>query len=284
MIRSNAAHGIGVRLAVLLVGMFSWENAFCQNNLGTTLTDLWWNANESGWGVTVDHQENTMFLTFFIYRADRTPYWVTAQLTKVGSGPLVNSITFAGDVYETSGPVFTGSFDPLTVTRQKVGTATFSTTDGSSATLQYSVDGSIVTKPITRQTLSNVNYSGRYLGGIVVTSNSCQNPANDNLTTWSVASFSISQSGTSFGMTAKLTNSTGAPGVDNCTFNGTYSQTGSVGAVIGNYYSCTSGAAGTFIFSDLHWTVNGMTGTVNTRDPSCQYNGLISGMTTDHLK
>ena len=34
------------------------------NTFTTDLTDLWWNANESGWGVTATHQREVVFLTF----------------------------------------------------------------------------------------------------------------------------------------------------------------------------------------------------------------------------
>ena len=42
-------------------------------NLGTTFTDLWYTPGEDGWGVTIDHQQNVMFLTFFIYRDGQVP-------------------------------------------------------------------------------------------------------------------------------------------------------------------------------------------------------------------
>src|SRR5690348_11167718 len=137
MRRSNSTNHIVFRVAAVLVAAFTWTRAWGQNNLGTTFTDLWWNPSESGWGVTVDHQENTMFLTFFVYRSDRTPYWVTATLTKVGAGPLTSPITFAGDVIETQGPAFNAAFNPAFVTVQKVGTAAFSSADGYNATLKY---------------------------------------------------------------------------------------------------------------------------------------------------
>ena len=36
-------------------------------------TALWWNAAESGWGVNVNHQGNTLFATLFTYDTDGTP-------------------------------------------------------------------------------------------------------------------------------------------------------------------------------------------------------------------
>ena len=79
--------------------------------------------------MTVDHQQDVMFLTFFVYRADGSPYWVTATLQKVGfSGLATSPQVFTGDLYETHGPSFGVPFNPAAVTNRKVGTATFTAT------------------------------------------------------------------------------------------------------------------------------------------------------------
>ncbi len=91
-------------LIAALAGLLFAGSATAQN-LGTTFTDLWYTPGEDGWGVTIDHQQNVMFLTFFIYRADRSPYWVTAVVTKVGTGGLANPPqVFTGSVFENHGP------------------------------------------------------------------------------------------------------------------------------------------------------------------------------------
>ena len=38
-------------------------------------TDLWWNADESGWGINFNHQGQTLFATLFTYGADGQPDW-----------------------------------------------------------------------------------------------------------------------------------------------------------------------------------------------------------------
>jgi hypothetical protein len=43
------------------------------------LTDLWWNESESGWGVNVIQQQDTLFLTFFVYGPDNAPTWYSAS-------------------------------------------------------------------------------------------------------------------------------------------------------------------------------------------------------------
>ena len=65
-------------VAAVLICAATASNVPAQN-LGTIFTDDWWNPNESGWGLIVAHQQNFMFATFFIYRADGSPYWVTRR-------------------------------------------------------------------------------------------------------------------------------------------------------------------------------------------------------------
>ncbi len=42
----------------------------------TNYQDLWWNAAESGWGVNVTHQDNTLFATLFNYDATGKGLWL----------------------------------------------------------------------------------------------------------------------------------------------------------------------------------------------------------------
>ncbi len=84
-------------------------------------SDIWWNPNESGWGVTIADHQTQMFAVWYSYDTDGTPMWFTVQ------GGTFNSARtfFTGDLYRTTGPSFTGTFDPNAVTVTKVGTASF---------------------------------------------------------------------------------------------------------------------------------------------------------------
>lgn len=263
-------------LVAVAAGLIIGTNAIAQN-LGTTFTDLWWNPAESGWGVTVDHQQEVMFLTFYVYRADGSPYWVTGTLQKVGfSGLATSPQVFTGDLNETHGPSFAVPFNPAAVTVRKVGTATFTAPSLIAATLQYSIDGINVTKNIERQTLRFVNYTGQYLGGTAYTLSNCQNPANNNQTITDAGLLTIIQSGTSFQLTAQGQTT-------NCSFSGTYSQRGRLGYVSGGNYSCTDGSLGTFALLGLEWTVVGMTGLVSGQNQFCSFVGYLGGITGGHV-
>ena len=113
-------------LAAVAIG----ASALCHaQSLGTIFTDLWWNPDESGWGVTVDHQDDVMFLTFFIYR-DRSPYWVVALLRRSPPTDEFTRFVFSGELIETQGPRVRGDdltrpFDPAEVTTRTIGFVTF---------------------------------------------------------------------------------------------------------------------------------------------------------------
>src|ERR1700674_1392109 len=66
----------------------------------TDYTDIWYNPNESGWGVNVVQSDTFMFLTFFIYGADSKPTWFTGQVT------LDASTNFNGTLFATTGTYY----------------------------------------------------------------------------------------------------------------------------------------------------------------------------------
>ena len=257
-----------------VVGLLLSVNASAQN-LGTIFSDLWWNPLESGWGVTLDHQRDAIFATFFIYR-DGSPYWVSATLFKVGTSGLGTfPQAFTGDLYETNGPSFGVPFNSVPVTNRKVGTATFTATNGFAGTLQYSIDGVDVIKNIERQTLRFINFTGVFLGGFVYTYYNCANPAGNNLTITDGGLLTITHSGALIRLVSQ--------GQSTCTYNGTYLQKGRLGAVGAGSYTCTDGTNGTFAMSTMEWTAVGMTGLVAGQNQFCQFTGYFGGVTGGHL-
>lgn len=131
--------------------------------------DLWWNPSESGWGVNIAHQANTLFATWFIYDSAGNSTWVV-----MSNGVKIANNTYSGSVYRTTGPAFSAPlFDASTVTVNQVGTATFTFTDPYHATLAYTVDGVTVSKTITRQTFKYSPIAGSYLVFEVGTRSGC---------------------------------------------------------------------------------------------------------------
>lgn len=231
----------------------------------TNYSDLWWNPAESGWGVNVTQQADTLFATIFVYDQDASPVWYSATLQFAGEG-INGQISFTGDLYQTRGPWFGGAFNPSQVSYRKVGTMTFASNSVASAVLQYSVDGTIVTKNIQRQTLVDNNLAGTYLGATQDVTFSCGNPADNGTRTSDVGTITITHVGTSVTIQAPT-----------CSFTGTYGQDGQVGTVAGTY-SCTTGASGSITFYDLRPEVSGIVGRYAGSDASCNFSGNLGAL------
>ena len=121
-------------------------------------TDLWWNPAESGWGISITQQGNTIFALWFVYGTDSAPTWYVMS-NGVGSHNV-----FAGDLYKTAGPAFSAAaFDPNKVSVTKVGTAQLDFSAGDDrGVLSYTINGATVQKSIQRQGFSVTNPAGSY--------------------------------------------------------------------------------------------------------------------------
>src|SRR4051794_22385436 len=119
-------------------------------------TGLWINGSESGWGISVFHQGATLFASLFVYGPDGQPKWYTASSLDGGGS------TYSGVLTEATGPYFgTSSFDPGAVTRRTVGSMTM-TLDATGANVTYTVDGTQVSKRVSRFSMRSLNLSGTY--------------------------------------------------------------------------------------------------------------------------
>lgn len=228
------------------------------NTYSTDLTDLWWNQNESGWGVTATHQKEVVFLTFFVYGTDNRATFYTGQASytgQAGSGALI----YSGPMYQTTGPwLGAGAFNPNAVSVRQVGTVTF-TAFIDSATLSYSVDGVIVNKSLTRQTFRNNDVTGSYAGVIRQTSAGCTSSANAG-TIEKVVGVSITTTANSLSMT---TNEGGTI----CNYAGDYVQSGRLGSSIGTY-SCP-GITGSFTMLEIDAATSGLTARLSAPNNLC---------------
>lgn len=245
------------KAAACLLSLWLCSPFASANTFTTDLTDLWWNANESGWGVTATHQRDVVFLTFFVYGTDNRPTFYTGQASYAGqasSGALI----FSGPMFQTSGPWLGAFFNPDFVAIRQVGTVTF-TAFVDAATLNYSIDGVFVSKALTRQTFRNNDLTASYAGVIRETATGCVNPAQVG-TTEAVVGVSIANSATNFAMT---TNGNGVI----CNYAGNYRQTGRLGASTGTY-TCP-GLSGNYEMLEIDANPSGITARYSARDNSC---------------
>jgi hypothetical protein len=101
----------------------------------TNYQDLWWAApagTESGWGINLTHQGDTIFATWFTYNVDHTPLWLAVTAPKIATG------AYAGTLYQTTGPSFDAvPFNSAHVVATPVGSARFIFSDGNNASFHY---------------------------------------------------------------------------------------------------------------------------------------------------
>lgn len=107
---------------------------------------LWWNENESGWGIAITQQYGMIFATIYTYDASGNPVWYVAS-----SCPLTgNSCT--GDLYRVTGgsaPTVTWNGTNKEVT--KVGAISLVFNDSSIGVMSYTINGVTGSKAISRQ-------------------------------------------------------------------------------------------------------------------------------------
>jgi hypothetical protein len=270
--RSSIARRFSRLVLALVVACLTGSVSAQGDYLGTLFSGLWVAVGESGEGVTATHEEPVIFLTFFVYRADRTPYWLTATVIR---GPNSgNSFVYTGDLYETSGPgISPGPFNSGSVTYRKVGTASWVSADGLTVTLTFSIDGVVITKTLQRFTLHNLDFSGTYAGAVAYETQGCTPPSLNGTRVINYGVTTVSQPPGSLTFVFQGAGST-------CTFSGTYLQLGSWGNADGPL-SCNDGTTGHLTLFAMQRTVAGFTaGFGGSIGPCADTLGALSGIIT----
>lgn len=259
------------RLFALFVALALCGTLTRANTFGTDASDLWWNPNESGWGVNVIHQGEIVFLIFFIYGTDKKPVWYVAPNVPYVSTGSQGEIVFTGILYQTAGPWFGTFFDTNLVTNRVVGPVTFTMKSVSEATISYFIDTNIIqNRPLVRQTWRNNNLAGSYTGAMRQVQSGCVFPAVDGTFIVPVT-FSVAQQTNSLVVVANSS-------ADNCTYTGNYAQAGRMGSSNGNY-SCASQLKGTYQFFEVEGSSSAMSGRFSAVGSSCAViTGRLSGV------
>lgn len=250
-----------VRAIVLSLGLAAALPAAGSATL-TNFTDLWWTPAESGWGLNIAQQADTMYVTFYVYGQNGQPTWYSALLVHQGPQPD-GSTLFAGSLDAYTGPYFGAPFNPVFVAGSRVGNATFRATSTTAATLSYNVGTVTVTKAIERFLLREDNLAGSYLGGTSDVTSSCIVPGNNGFVSEESGAFTVAHIGTLM--------ETRSPG---CTYTGSHAQQGQVSRFEGNY-SCGNGASGSIAFFDLRVEPGGISGRYTGRGSGCDFAGNI---------
>ncbi|MCC7325590.1 MAG: hypothetical protein IT521_02140 [Burkholderiales bacterium] len=211
-------------------------------------TDLWWNSNESGWGVNFVQADDFVFATFFVNGANQQSIWYTGQMTVDANG------IWSGPLYQTTGPYYGGIWDPTQRTTTQVGTVTFTPQNSYSGTLTYNVNNVNVTKTVARQTLKSIPLGGKYSGAYLSIFSNCDDPANNG----PVRTFVDIEVIQTTGGTLQMDISTSPTAV--CRLAGDYFQDGQLYRVPGASYTCGSAFASTANLTQVKATAQGIEG------------------------
>lgn len=256
-----------LRILLLCATCGAVSIAFAQSPFGSDPSDLWWNPNESGWGMQIVQGGDAAFATLFVYDANGLPTFYTATLS------LVAATTWAGTLYRTTGPYFgAASFDPALLNARKVGTLTFTRTSSDEATLQYVVDGIPVSKIVRRELLRYDNYTGTYMTTVYLVTSHCSNSADNRALT---GSFTIAVDHADNVMTISGSFAKGSA----CTYSGSYTQAGRIGAA-GSTYVCSDGDQGSMSFFEMTKRAGMLSGRLQGHSISdaCDYTGAFTGL------
>lgn len=238
-------------------------------SFATDTSDVWYNPNESGWGLTIAQQNDTLFAVLYLYGPGNQATWYVAPDMPF-SGVTASGTSYSGTLYQTTGSPYTQPFNSASVTTRAVGTATFTLTNLTTGTMAYSIDNVAVAKSVTRLTWLANSVGGNFLGGRVGTYSGC--PAGgdsgyrEELGNWTV------QHDTS-GVQMSFSGSTGT-----CLYSGPYAQGGHFGFVTGNF-SCSTGTSGTFQAFELNAQVTAFSGRLaSTASNGCAFEGRVGGV------
>jgi lysyl endopeptidase len=99
-------------------------------------TGPWYNASESGWGLTwFEYPSNNILGLMFIYDGTGRADWYEFGGTWTGTD------VHSGNVLRATGPAFSSSFNPAAVSKAVVGTYTLTFTSATTATYTFTING-----------------------------------------------------------------------------------------------------------------------------------------------
>jgi len=112
---------------------------------------LWWNPNESGWGVNIAQQGDVWFAAWYTYDRSGKPTWFVMP-----RGARTSGEAFSGALYRvTAGSSFQSDpFDSASVVATQVGTLEFSFDGRNDGAMVATVNGIRIAKSITREQLA----------------------------------------------------------------------------------------------------------------------------------
>jgi hypothetical protein len=235
----------------------------------TDFSDLWWNPNEDGWGVTLTQQNQVLFVTLYVFQNNHQPKWFVGPATQYQGADANGMVTFSGPLFETTGSDLGGAWNPGDRHPSQVGTITFTASQISVGTLAYTVNGVSVAKTITRQIWQYENISGVYVGASLGRFAGCggrdgyfESPATLTVAHDGLHAITVKEEGNGY----------------TCNYAGAYAQLGRMGQISGTG-SCTDGPAQSFTATEVMGSVQGLSMRFGVQFAgACTSNGRMGGV------
>ena len=132
---------------------FGDREVACENGDGgsraglSNYTDLWWNPGQNGWGANLVHLDDTIYLTWYTYGADREAIWF------LGGATLQEDGSYAGALFRgTTGTPYwqIDGQPPSTEGTEEVGSFRLEFSDGENGVMTTVVDGVEQSRAIER--------------------------------------------------------------------------------------------------------------------------------------
>lgn len=134
------------------------------------MTEMWWNPDESGWGASVIHRGNIMFIAVYTYNTSGLPKWYVVSRCEVSGSGCV------GDLYDVTGGVpLTSVWNGAGIAGRVVGTFTMTFTDANHGIMEGKIDGVSWTKTISRELFGSVPCTSPQVANDI--GNACVDPA-----------------------------------------------------------------------------------------------------------
>ena len=113
----------------------------------TNYTDVWWNSTESGWGLSMIHQGDLIFIAWYTYAADGKPMWVTGLASRQANGTYTGALN-----RPTSGTPFNQitNTPATTIPLPQVGNFALSFSNGENVSFSYTLDNIPQTRALSR--------------------------------------------------------------------------------------------------------------------------------------
>ncbi len=255
-----------IRSVLILLFIFTGSFSHAANNY----QDWWWNPAQSGMGLNIGQQNDTIFVAWFNYGDDTKASFLTM-------GGVLSGNTLTGPLLRNTGPVPGPNYNPGLVKQTTVGTATITFNSNNDATLTYSYDNKGGSMALQRFTFANPNPNQTWTVIETITQSGCANASmNGSMTTNSIQK---GQRGTGSKVTLTRTNLDGS---NMCISTLTSQPIGSRWTGSGTM-TCDDGTTSNISIDDLaaqadyitaSYTISGMPGALS----SCVRKGFMAGV------